>query len=704
MRTLFLIFVMLNGIQSCTDSTSNSDIMESNHEHTNNLINETSPYLLQHAHNPVNWYPWGDEALQKAKDENKLILVSIGYSACHWCHVMEHESFEDTAVARIMNENFICIKVDREERPDVDDVYMTAVQLITGSGGWPLNCFALPDGRPVYGGTYFPKDRWVQTLNSLAKDYQNNREKWLEAAEQLTEGVRNSDLLPINNEAATFVIDTVENMVANWKLRFDNKEGGPNRAPKFPIPNNYKFLLQYGYLQQDEEVLEHVKLTLDKMAMGGIYDQIGGGFARYSTDVDWKVPHFEKMLYDNAQLLSLYSEAYKYYKSDLYRKTAFQTVEFIERELMDKTGAFYSALDADSEGEEGKYYVWTEDELKTVLGTEYDLAKTYYEVEKKGNWEHGNNILLRNKNLVEVAKKMGISAQEVKDKMDLVDKTLLKVREKRIHPGLDDKTLTSWNALTITGLVDAYTAFGEKRFLDLALKNANFILQNQVTKEGQLLHSYKNGTSKLDGFLEDYCFVTQAWLKLYQVTYDIKWLERAKDFTDYSIAHFYNTERGMFYFTSNTSSELIARKMELSDNVIPASNSSMANSLFVLGHYFDNKAYLGMAETMLNNIQPHITGYGSNYSNWGLLYLNQTFPFYEIAISGNNLVDYSNKINAEYIPNKMLVGSKKESPLPLMEGKYVEGETYIYVCVNKACQMPVNETSLAIKQLNSTLK
>jgi len=675
--------------------------MESNHEFTNELINESSPYLLQHAHNPVDWYPWGDEALQKAQDENKLILISIGYSACHWCHVMEHESFEDTAIAKIMNENFVCIKVDREERPDVDDVYMTAVQLITGSGGWPLNCFALPDGRPVFGGTYFPKDRWEQTLNLLANDYKNNREKWLEAADKLTEGVKQSDLLPINPEAAKFEKSTLQSMVKNWKLRFDNKEGGPNKAPKFPIPNNYQFLLQYGFLSKDEEVLEHVKITLDKMAMGGIYDQIGGGFARYSTDIDWKVPHFEKMLYDNAQLLSLYSAGYKHYKSDLYKHTVYQTIDFIERELMDESGAFYSALDADSEGEEGKFYVWTEAELKIILGEDYTIAAEYYEVGKKGHWEHGNNILLRRKNLLEVSKKLDMEPSDLSTKIKSINKTLLNEREKRIRPGLDDKTLTSWNALTITGLVDAYSTFGEKRFLDLALKNANFILENQITSEGKLFHSYKNGNSKLDGFLEDYCFVTEAWLKLYQVTYDIKWLERAKDLTDYSIAHFYNAERGMFYFTSNTSSELIARKMELADNVIPGSNSSMANSLFVLGHYFDNKAYLGMSETMLNNIQPHMEGYGGNYSNWALLFLNQSYPFYEVAISGKDLKNKSSLFHAEYIPNKILIGSQKESPLPLMEGKFVEGETFIYVCVNKACQMPVTDVEKALKQLNN---
>ncbi|MGB0391621.1 MAG: thioredoxin domain-containing protein [Salibacteraceae bacterium] len=673
--------------------------MEKEHAHTNKLIKETSPYLLQHAHNPVNWYPWGDEALEKAKSENKLILVSIGYSACHWCHVMEHESFEDSTVAAIMNESFVCIKVDREERPDVDDVYMTAVQLMTGSGGWPLNCFALPDGRPIYGGTYFQKDKWVQVLKGISNDYNTNLEKWLEAADQITNGVQQSDLLPINNNPAIFELDTLEKMVKNWKLSFDNKEGGPNRAPKFPLPNNYQFLLQYGVLNKDQEVIDHVKLTMDKMALGGIYDQIGGGFARYSTDIDWKVPHFEKMLYDNGQLLSLYSEGYKFFKSDLYKKTVYQTVDYLEREMTDHTGAFYSALDADSEGEEGKYYVWTEGELNELLGEDFKWIKEFYHVGKKGHWEHGNNILLRGISFEELAKTMSTDFETAKAKIEELNEKLRKARTKKVKPGLDDKTLTSWNALTISGLIDAYSAFGDKRFLNLALKNAEFINRQMKTQAGKLRHTYKNGESKLDGFLEDYCFVIEAWIKIYQVTYDEKWLEEAKDLADLTITEFYNSQQGMFYFTSESSKQLVARKMELNDNVVPASNSSMAKALFLLGHYFDNKAYSNMSNTMLNNIQPQMSKYGSGYSNWGVLYLNQVFPFYEIAISGDDLLQKSTEFHSAYMPNKLLIGSKTESNLPLLIGKNVEGETFIYVCVNKACQLPVTKTRDAFKQI-----
>lgn len=702
MRLLLIFSIVLTAVQSCQNNSNTAEKMhdQTEHKHTNALINETSPYLLQHAHNPVNWYPWGDEALNKAKAEDKLILVSIGYSACHWCHVMERESFEDSVVAKIMNDNFVCIKVDREERPDIDQIYMNAVQLITKQGGWPLNCFALPDGRPVYGGTYFQKSQWVNILQSLAKDYDKDKEKFYEYAENLTEGIKNSDLLPLNNSPAQFSNDTLVDMVSKWKTSFDSKEGGPSRAPKFPIPNNYQFLLRYGVLNNDQEVLNHVKLTLDKMAYGGIYDQIGGGFARYSTDILWKAPHFEKMLYDNAQLMNLYAEAYQYYGDDLYKDIVYQTFDFLQREMTTKNGAFYSALDADSEGEEGKFYVWKEEELKSALSeSEYNLTEVYYNIGKKALWEHGNNILLRDKTDEQVAENLDLPVEQVQPAIKAINNKLLKVRAERIRPGLDDKTLTSWNALMISGLTKAGQVFSEKKFLNVAIKNANFIVSEQTTKEGNLLHSYKNGTSKLNGFLEDYCFVIEAYTDLYQATFEQIWLERAKDLLDISIENFYDTKRGMFYFTSKNATGLVARKMELNDNVIPASNSSMAKSLNVLGHYFDNKAYLNMSETMLNNIQPYMSNYGSGYSNWGQLYLNQVFPFYEIAIVGDNAIEKSSELNRTYVANKLLIGSKKSSELPLLENKHVEGDTYIYVCVNKSCQLPVTEVSEAVKQL-----
>lgn len=704
MRILLLFSIATAILIGCkSNDTQNGDMYSNSeqHKYTNSLINETSPYLLQHAHNPVNWYPWGDEALKKAQEEDKLILVSVGYSACHWCHVMEQESFEDSAVAQIMNDNFICIKVDREERPDIDQIYMNAVQLITQQGGWPLNCFALPDGRPVYGGTYFQKSQWMNVLQSLATDYKKDKEKFYEHAQNLTEGIKNSDLVPINNEPAEFSKDTLLAMVGKWKSSFDNEEGGPNRAPKFPLPNNYQYLLKHGVLFNDQEVLDHVKLTLDKIAMSGTYDQVGGGFARYSTDMQWKVPHFEKMLYDNAQLVQLYSEAYQFYKSPLYKNVVYQTFDFIQREMTAENGAFYSALDADSDGEEGKFYVWKTEELAEALfEDEFTVAKSYYSIGKKALWEDGNNILLRVNSDAEIAQQLNITEEVLTTTIKSINSKLLKVRAARVRPGLDDKTLTSWNALMILGLAKAYQVFGEDKFLEAAVKNAEFILSQQTTKEGKLLHSYKNGTSKLNGFLEDYCFVIEAYIDLYQSTFEEKWLERAKDLTDIVIEDFYNDERGMFYFTEQAATGLVARKMELNDNVIPASNSSMAKSLNNLGLLFHNNAYIKISETMLNNIQPYITNYGSGYSNWSQLYLNKAFPYYEIAIVGDDAIVKSKKLNNHFIANKLILGSTKASQLPLLDQKFAEGETYIFVCMNKVCKLPTTTVAEAIKQIN----
>ncbi|NNE55492.1 MAG: thioredoxin domain-containing protein, partial [Flavobacteriales bacterium] len=401
------------------------------YEHTNALIHESSPYLLQHAHNPVDWHPWGDEAFEKAKAQNKLVLVSVGYSACHWCHVMEHETFEDSAAAAIMNENFINIKVDREERPDVDQVYMTAVQLMTRRGGWPLNCFTLPDGRPIYGGTYFPKDQWINILEDLVEKQKSDPKMLEDYAERLTEGIQMSELVVRSDQEVEFQTDTIHALVNHWKNYWDIKKGGPNRAPKFPLPNNFEFLLQYGYQLADEPTQEYVATTLTEMARGGIYDQIGGGFARYSVDAEWKVPHFEKMLYDNAQLVSLYSQAFQADPSEEYARVVKQTIVFLEREMKAPSGIFYSALDADSEGEEGKFYVWSQEELQTLLEQDWEWVKDYYNVNSNGKWE-GHYILLRADDDQKFAEKQGLTLAEFYGRVDQVNEKLLAARAGRI--------------------------------------------------------------------------------------------------------------------------------------------------------------------------------------------------------------------------------------------------------------------------------
>jgi len=674
-----------------TDSTT--------HKYSNRLIHESSPYLLQHAHNPVDWYPWGEEAFEQAKKSNKLVLVSIGYSACHWCHVMEHESFENDSVARIMNEHFICIKVDREERPDIDQVYMNAVQLMTGSGGWPLNCFVLPDGRPVYGGTYFNKQQWVNILMSLSETYKKDSLKVIQYADELTEGVRKSELVKLNTEKPDFTIDVLKLSCANWSKRFDNREGGPDKAPKFPLPNNYQFLLQYAKLTKDEALLKHVDLTLEKMAFGGIYDQIGGGFARYSTDSLWKAPHFEKMLYDNAQLVSLYAEAFRAERNPLYKEVVQETLEYIKREMTGPQGEFYSALDADSEGEEGKYYVWKKEELEQILGTKFDLFAEYFNVNSIGYWEHNNYILLRKKTDKEIADQFKISLHELQNQVREMKKQVLAVREKRIKPGRDDKSLSSWNALMIKGYVDAYSVFNEPEYLNAALKNADFIAVTQRRTDGGLFHNYKKGKTSINAYLEDYAFSIEAFIALYEVTFDEKWLNTARDLMDYSITHFHDKDSAMFYFTSDLDKPLISRKMEISDNVIPASNSSIANSLFLLSHYYDRKDYLQLASQMLNNVKKDIPGYGAGYSNWMQLMIRFTTPFYEIAMVGKQAQEKRKELDQYYLPNKIILGSQHPSMLPLLQNKYSEGKTLIYVCENKTCKLPVGEIKEVLKQI-----
>jgi uncharacterized protein YyaL (SSP411 family) len=674
-------------------------MQEKNPKHTNSLISETSPYLLQHAHNPVNWYAWNDESLEKAKREDKLILVSVGYSACHWCHVMEHESFEDEKVAAIMNDNFVCIKVDREERPDIDQVYMLAVQLMTGHGGWPLNCFALPDGRPVYGGTYFPKQQWINILLNLTDVYRNEKDKALEYANRLTEGVKLAELVKVK-EPEEFSSDILSRCYNNWKPRFDNIEGGPDKAPKFPLPNNYEFLLRYAHASKSKsEVMEHVDLTLKKMAYGGIYDQVGGGFARYSVDHLWKVPHFEKMLYDNAQLITLYSEAYRATKNELYKEVVYDTLEFISRELTSPDGGFYSALDADSEGVEGKYYVWTKQELQKLLKDTFEVFSDYYNVNERGFWEHDNYILLRYDDDAAIAERNNISLKELNEIILAGKKLLLAVREKRIRPGLDNKILTSWNALMLKGYIDAYNAFNEPTFLAAAEKNAGYLLKYACHND-TLSHLCVKETAKQKlGFLEDYSFTTEAFIALYQATREESYLVKAKELMEYCIKHFRDSSSGMFFFTSDEDKALITRKMELSDNVIPASNSSIAKSLFLLGHYFENEEYISMSRVMLNNVLEELENYGAGYSNWATLLLFFTEPFFEVAIVGNAADEKYRELQKHFLPNIIFAVSKAESTLPLLNNRFVEGETMIYVCSNKTCKEPVKETNEALRQI-----
>ncbi|MDI1256170.1 MAG: thioredoxin domain-containing protein [Flavobacterium sp.] len=702
MRIRFLLLIISFFSLSCNRKNNNQE----NHQYTNDLINETSPYLLQHAHNPVDWKAWNQETLNKAKAENKLIIISVGYSACHWCHVMEEESFENKTVAKLMNDNFISIKVDREERPDIDQIYMNALQLMTGKGGWPMNCIALPDGRPIFAGTYFTKEEWTKALTELSALYKNNPQKAIAYADKLVDGIKKSALIAVNSDEVDFRNSDLINAVKSWQEDFDYKEGGFVGETKFPMPNALQFLLRYSYQNNNKAVQKHVQTTLVKMANGGIYDAIGGGFSRYSVDTKWHIPHFEKMLYDNAQLVSLYSDAYLVTKDELYKKTVSETLNFVEKELMATNGAFYSSIDADSENkakkrEEGAYYVWNEQELQSLLKSDYPLFQKYFNVNENGIWENNNYVLFKTQSDKDFSLKNKLSQADLEAKVKQWKQILLQARNTRPRPHLDNKTLTSWNALMIKGYVSAYKAFKNPHYKEIALRNANFIVTQQLQKDGSLNHSYKDGKSSIVGFSEDYATVIDAFIAVYQITLDEKWLAKAKQLTDYALVNFWDKKSNLFYFTSNTATALIARKIEITDNVIPCANSILAHNLFLLGHYYSDATYTETAQHMLNNVKKSALESPAEYYNWLDLMLNYTDNYFEVALSGNEAFDKTVQLQSYYLPNILIAGATKESNLPILENRFVDNETYIYVCVNKACKMPETDVATAVAKIKS---
>lgn len=675
-------------ISSCTHlEKQDKKMKEIVYKYKNKLINESSPYLLQHAHNPVNWYPWGEESLEKAKNEQKLLIISIGYAACHWCHVMEEESFENEIVAKFMNENFVAIKVDREERPDLDRIYMDAIQLLTGRGGWPLNIIAFPDGRPLYGGTYFPKDQWLSVLSQVLNYVRENPEKAEVQAEALTNGVRNTEIIELNKQKPAFTIDDLNSVFSVWQEGIDMVNGGQKGAPKFPMPSGFQFLLHYNFLTGNDFAQDSIQNSLIKMAQGGIYDQIGGGFARYSVDDKWKIPHFEKMLYDNAQLVSLYSKAYQQKKNPLFKTIVMETLTFIDRELTSPDGIFYSSLDADSDGEEGKFYVWTQSEIEETLGSRAADIIEYYNITETGNWEEGKNIL---------------HITDSEDKPDGLEKTkskLLKSRSLRIRPALDDKALTAWNALLINAYVDAYRAFDMDEYLEKAKTAAIFILDNIKTGEGRLNRNYKEGTSSINAFLDDYAFVIEAFVTLYEATFNEFWLMSAEDLLSYALDHFYDNKKGMFFYTSDLDPDLIARKMEVVDNVIYSSNSQMAKNLYKMGHYLFNDDYIRKSETMLNNVKKSALHGSLYFANWDILMAWFASEPYEVAIVGENFESIRKEFDENYLPHIFFSGGRDEGSLELLKYKLVKGQTTIYVCRGKICQKPVTSVEEALKQI-----
>ncbi len=669
--------------------------------HTNELIHESSPYLLQHAHNPVNWLPFGEVAFTKAQLENKPILISIGYSSCHWCHVMEHESFEKEEIALLMNDHFICVKVDREERPDVDHVFMDAVQQIHGNGGWPLNCFALPDGRPFWGGTYFRPDQWQQLLININELFRNRFEDIENQATEIAAGVVRQNYL-LNDETGNISLDyDFSEVYSVLHNAFDAVKGGMRGAPKFPMPQVLQFMIQYGLSRNNKTALELVETTLLNMARGGIYDQVGGGFARYSTDSDWKVPHFEKMLYDNAQLISLYSAAFAATANNLYKEVVEHTIQFVKRELTAPEGIFFSALDADTEGEEGLFYTWTTSEFNKALGHYAPLAAEYYGIDAEGIWENGRNILLRPASDELFAQQHFLSADELASLTAFCRNELLKVRSVRPSPGLDDKMLVAWNAQMISALVDASIATGEEEYLHNALKAAHFILHNLKREDSCLYHTWKAGKSQIHAFLDDYAFMIEAFIKLYSVTTDELWLREADMLAMYVKDHFYDSHSGFFWYSENEDKQVFARKIEIYDGVIPSGNSVMATMLYTLGTFLHNAEYIEKSRRMLEAMANRYTQHPAAYSKWASLALSETHKPLVIAVVGNNAVSIIKSLLAKNLQGVLVFGSLIKSSLPYFEHRYMEGKTLIYICSGNHCLAPVANVDEAVILIRS---
>lgn len=674
-------------------------MMQNENKKPNRLIHSSSPYLLQHAYNPVDWYEWCDEAFEKAKREEKLVLVSIGYSSCHWCHVMEKECFEKMDTAEIMNNHFVCIKVDREERPDVDQIYMDAIQLLTGQGGWPLNCFVLPDGRPIHAGTYFPKQEWEKTLISLAEFYKERKEEALQYASELTKGIKKLNTFTSNTSTEVPDKDAVNQLLSDLQNSFDVEHGGFTWTPKFPMPSIWELYLQHQYFTKNTNTLQAVENTLNKMAQGGINDQIGGGFSRYSVDRFWKVPHFEKMLYDNAQLVSLYANAYRITANPVYAGVVNETISFLNRELKDAQGYYYSALDADSEGIEGKYYLWKHQEIIELLGNDEALFSLFYTVDKYGNWEHEANILYQTRSLKDIAKLMKISELELSDKLNHAKQILLKERQKRIAPGLDDKMITAWNALMIKALVDAYKALQERSYLDDAVRLFEF-LQTKVLDEIGLKRIFKNDKASINAFADDYAFFIESAIKLYEASGNEQYLIIAKQQMDTSIQKFFSTSVEFFVYRALQDSQLISTKIDLNDDVIPSSNSVFAKSLWILGFVFDNAEYHKIVKRMVGKLQSKIAKHPSAYSNWIQLINWINYGFNQVVISGKNTNECYSNISSIYTPNAMVFQAQPDTMLPLLKEKTSTNELKIYVCKDYTCGLPlysVEETINTIK-------
>ncbi len=675
-------------------------------QYTNNLIRETSPYLLQHAHNPVNWYPWGKEALEKARKENKVILVSIGYSACHWCHVMEKESFEDEETAVLMNEHFINIKIDREERPDLDHIYMDAVQAMTGSGGWPLNVFLTPDTKPFYGGTYFPPQRafnrtsWTEVLTAIAAAWKERREEIEAQAENLTAYIAKAGnfSLPVNTIETGFenenAFDKCRQVFVTIMQSADTVWGGFGRAPKFPQVFCIQYLLQYYHYTKDEQALQHALLSIDKMLQGGIYDHVGGGLARYSTDIEWLAPHFEKMLYDNALLIMVLCDAFQITKQDKYAVAVSKTIDFITGEMMHPQGGFYSALDADSEGEEGKFYVWDKAEIERILEKDAAIFCDFFDVTENGNWERKN--ILRILQPVEVfVQGRQITTAEF---TGLINDCLLKLRaerNKRVHSGLDDKIILGWNALMLKAVAQAAAVLRKESWKTLAVNNYNFLIE-QLGMSLPLAHTWKDGKAKYPAFLDDHAYLADACLALYELTFDTGYLDKAKELSEYAIEHFSDNGNLFFHYTHQAQDDVIVRKKEIYDGATPSANAVMAFNLYRLSVIYDNSTWRKRSDDMMMSIAGAVEKYPASFAAWAGLLLQKIKGLDEIAVVGQDAMPWAGLIvSTHYTPARVIMAAMQAtSAYPLLNGKEVTTGTRIYMCKNYMCEKPFYDIEL----------
>ena len=689
----------------------------------NRLIFEQSPYLQQHAANPVDWYPWGDEAFEIARKEDKPVFLSIGYSTCHWCHVMEHESFEDEEVAKLMNQHFINIKVDREERPDIDHIYMSVCQALTGSGGWPLTVLMTPEKKPFFAGTYYPKrggygrPGMMELVPQLSKVYHERREDILKNTEQIMQFLEENSNQPAGDELTS---DTLTVAFAQLQSRYDSTHGGFGSRPKFPTPHNLSFILRQYKRSKDPKALEMVEHTLQQMRLGGIFDHVGFGFHRYSTDERWFLPHFEKMLYDQAMLMIAYTEAWQITKKEEYKQTVDEIATYILRDMTSPEGGFYSAEDADSEGEEGLFYLWTPEEIIEIVGKEEgELFNTVYNITRDGNFyeeatghKTGKSIPYLKKPLNEIAAELVISYDGLAEKLDLTREKLFQEREKRIHPLKDDKILTDWNGLMITAFAKSGQAFGNEEYTNAAQKSADFVLSQLKNSNGRLMKRARNGNAGLDAHVEDYAFVIQGLLNLYEATFEYKYLEEASQLNEIFLKHFWDEQNGGFFMTADDSEELIVRSKEIYDGAIPSGNSIAALNLLMLGRITGDSKYDQKSLETFKAFSNQVRQSPSAYTQLMIALDFAVGPSNEVVIVGDlnsgETIKMLSSLREEFIPNKVVLfrPDTDEKPPIVQMAEYTEnqrsidGKATAYVCRNFACKQPTNDPKQMLKFIN----